>query len=286
MEKSSLQEWIDFKDKIVHMAHRKKNKPTGRYLYHSILEQGGGKLLRLVKCLYNVDVTQSLEYVKEEEKVEPYEDLISKLTEYFRAKKTPTAHRMAFYSMAQRDNETIAAFIDRMTLVIMNGNMQPEAYNTMMIDRIALTAKVQRIRDEACADGIELSDLLKFVNKIEAQLMARELVREPGHLGSEGGMIEKSDTEQVAAIHSRQQCRSCGNSRHTIAARCPAIDRRCDSCDEVGHFARCCVKRRFHMGGRKEGFEYRQNSFDRRNNYSRQNYHDSRNSYDRGNKEE
>lgn len=282
MEKASLQEWIEFKDKINHTVKTKKLRPSNHKMFHAILGHGGSKLVRLAKILLEVPTTATIEFYEAEDGgPDTYDKMICKLDEYFKAKKTTTMYRLAIYDMAQKERESTAAFVDRVLLAGVNAGLEPAEYNRVIIDRVALTAREPRIRAEAVTEGITMVQLLEFANKVEAQKLAKEIARK-----SEGDNALPEDDEneedgKVALVRRSRFCNKCGGSEHENA-QCPAINRRCFNCGDFGHMARQCVKKkRFDTSQSNGGGFGRRNDFGRRNEYGRRRDYNKQNESNR-----
>ena len=59
----------------------------------------------------------------------------------------------------------------------------------------------------------------------------------------------KSKEKNVRVIASKKQSRNftcyfCGESKWHSRSRCPAKNETCDFCQKVGHYAKCCLKRK------------------------------------------
>ena len=59
----------------------------------------------------------------------------------------------------------------------------------------------------------------------------------------------KSKESNVIVIASKKQLRNftcyfCGESKWHSRSRCPAKNKICDFCEKVGHYGKCCLKRK------------------------------------------
>ncbi|KAL7291197.1 hypothetical protein TKK_0015038 [Trichogramma kaykai] len=206
-----------------------------------LLHVGG---LGLQDVYYNIPGA----HVDETEGNDIYEIALSKLDEYFAPKQSNVYERHIFRKLTQGNEEKFEKFLIR--LRDQAEKCQFINQDEHIIDQITEKCNSVDLRKEILMvkDKITLDKIIRKANALEA--VNRQI---EGFTNKSS--LNENDQNTINKIHSVNSTRSkrmkidyctrCGSKSHQADNKnCPAIDKRCNKCNFIGHFREQCRSKR------------------------------------------
>ncbi|XP_063892502.1 uncharacterized protein K02A2.6-like [Helicoverpa armigera] len=175
-----------------------------------------------------------------------FKTAVKKLDNYFAPKQSKVYERHVFRLLKQEPQEKFEKFLVRLRQQAAKCDL--DLNDEYIIDQIAEKCSSNDLRKKILklGDAITLDVIIKEANILE--VLGRQL----------GEYVDKTpDSQGVNRIQSRfknmKYCRRCGRGEHTKQGRdCPAKNKRCLECGEMGHFRAQClnIKRKIEHNGK------------------------------------
>ncbi|XP_070500806.1 uncharacterized protein [Chironomus tepperi] len=179
-----------------------------------------------------------------------YQRAIRKLNEYFLPKVSRIYERSVFRKMDREPEEKIESYILRLKKQADYCEFG-EQTDWMIVDQIVEKMQENEIKKKILRGNYNLEEIQQIISTddlVKKQLMSYER-----------NEIEPNVNAIIASKRNNFECYSCGAKGHLSKdPKCPARDKICGNCNQLGHFKRKCRKRsRFD----NESYGYKGNAF-------------------------
>ena len=204
-----------------------------------------------------------------------YEDLKKKLTEHFKPMKDPAVAVYLFREEKQKPGETVDQYVTRLKALAKNCEFEDRSDAEIRAQVLQNTSNGELRREILKHPVWKLADVLKEARSLEAsEARATEIerdsnskvnqvdshsvdsVRASSHSGARPKRgkpnpkfkktpVQRQETvvsKQSSASDSRKQsCFNCGGAWPHVGV-CPAKNRKCNKCKQIGHYGKVCPK--------------------------------------------
>lgn len=171
-----------------------------------------------------------------------YGIFLNKLDEFFIQKRSKRFERHIFRGLKQKEGEKFDKFVLRLRSQSLKCEWSLGQMNDNIVDQIVEGCLQEKLRAKIMEKDLDLEEAVQLGNSVETMIEQQKQFKDFGHT---------SKSEEVNAVESKSKfanvtCSRCGHKGHTGAyPKCPALDKVCNSCKGVGHFAnRCRAKRK------------------------------------------
>lgn len=231
------EEWTRYKRNFEYMALA--NAVTNKTrLKHIFLARAGVDVQDVFSSIPDADVEERLG-------VDPFRIAINKLDEYFAPKQHEAYQRFLFWSQKMKDGESLDKFMLRAMDLASKcnfGNTQQEARDISVIDKVIQMAPDDLREKLLQKEHLSVDSVTKTVNAYQSvKFQAGQMA---GHSNQPKPFQEVNVVNNDAA-GAVGECSRCGYPGHFhYDERCPARDRTCKVCGNVGHFGIKCRSRK------------------------------------------
>lgn len=157
-----------------------------------------------------------------------FDEALLKLDKYFEPRQSKIFERHLFRQIVQGKNEKFEKFLVRLR---QQGSKCKFGDNEEhIIDQIVEKCFSDKLRRKILEmdDSKALVDIIMVANSLEAVEIQMK-------------QFEDKEDQNVCAVNSRRTCNRCGAKDHDEHSKaCPALDKKCNKCGYVGHFAFKC----------------------------------------------
>ena len=165
-----------------------------------------------------------------------FERAIYMLDKYFEYKPNTTFERHTFRRIAQREDETVSQFANRL-------RQQAQLCSFSDSDEQICDQLIEKVRDDRLRRKfLEKQGALKLQEALE---MARQFestkVSARGMSAADDSAVRQVSSHRKNSTENSAECRNCGNRGHNAgSSTCPARGKECRNCLRKGHFKRMC----------------------------------------------
>lgn len=181
---------------------------------------------------------------------DPYIAMKEKLTEYFSPKHHDSFERFLFWSMAPSDSESIEKFalrVQQKSEKCSFGNTETESRHIAVIDKIIQYASEDLRQKLLEKEHLTLDEALKIINAYQSVRYQSSKMNTKSAVSSIHRPYEQIDSSVNRLYENSNKtsgtnprCLRCGFTRHREAAHCPALNKTCLRCKNIGHFQSVC----------------------------------------------
>lgn len=219
------------------------NIEDGRSRKAQMLAMGGMELQNVFYGIPGADIDDT-----DGNNSNPYEMAKQKLTDHFSPKQHESFERFQFWSMRPADEEPIEKFLLRVQQkadkCFFGGNEQ-QCRQIAVIDKVIQNSSEELKRKLLEKEHLTLDVATKIIN-------AHQSIKQQASLMNSGS-TQKAEVNRLLVNKQRfpyykdsgipaykARCSRCGNPKHQEAELCPAKERVCHRCHNVGHFKFMC----------------------------------------------
>lgn len=177
---------------------------------------------------------------------DPYSTAKDKLSEHFAPKQHDSFERFQFWTMKPEMDEPIEKFLLRVQQKAEKcafGKSEQECRQIAIIDKIIQNASDELRRKLLEKDNLTLDSCSRIVNAYQSVTYQADQMKPSFNHPAETNrvFVRKPAGSWLPAYKDR--CFRCGRYKHITAEKCPAIDRKCHRCNNVGHFQSMCKQK-------------------------------------------
>ena len=221
-------------DKQLSAAEIRKNTRLLKRKRALLLHYGGREVQKQFSTIPEADKGSEEDYAK----------AIEALKGVYHTVESTELQEFEFRSTKQEAGESIDAYVTRLKRKAKNCNFAD--LNKELKSQIIQHTTSARLRRRAIREALDLPSIIKAARAYEASERAARLI--------EGEQREDAEVNRVKQFKKRKQikkkkekevrkCYKCdGDWPHENEDDCPAISHKCQKCQKVGHFAKCCLK--------------------------------------------
>jgi len=182
-----------------------------------------------------LDKYESFHFQEGEDKEDPAV-LIKKFDEICLPERNVIMDRHAFNITMQKPDEGIQSYVATLRLLAKKCEFG-ELTDELVRDRIVCGIHNDAVRSQLLREkDLTLQSAIRICMLFER---------------SEKGTKElKREAEVFAVQHNKRRCNNCGGEHDFERNKCPAFNKRCNSCNKWNHFAKCCRSKPQYTGGR------------------------------------
>ncbi|XP_053698451.1 uncharacterized protein LOC128745403 [Sabethes cyaneus] len=180
-------------------------------------------------------------------------DIIAAFDEYCLPRKNIAMEAFKFNSIAQKEKQTFADFETELRTQVQYCEFSCATCQTSYSDRMLRDRIIIGIQDKKLQlkllDGRDdpLSKIMETCKIFEAASENKQLLDRKGNL-LEVKMVSKEEIEteiKTVDVVTRNRCYNCGRPFSQNHRRnCPASIAKCHACGEIGHYSKCCRKKK------------------------------------------
>ncbi|XP_058456697.1 uncharacterized protein K02A2.6-like [Malaya genurostris] len=217
------------------------NIADGRSRKAQLLAMGG---IELQSVFYGIPGADDADLDGED----PYEKAKQKLNEHFSPKQHESFERFQFWLMCLEKDEPIEKFLHRIQQKAEKcvfGTNEQECRQIAIIDKIIQNAPEDLRRKLLEKQQLTLDDVSKMINAYQsirhqaAQMTNQSKPQVDVHrlIVKKRGLPFYKDSGIPAY---KAKCYRCGRLKHPELEKCPAVDKVCHRCQNIGHFQTMC----------------------------------------------
>lgn len=215
---------------------------------------GGPELQTLIRNIPGADVV-SRSAAGRNPAVDGFQILVDKLTEHFKPSEHGIFSRHKFWSLEKGSEEPIEAFVLRLRETATEcsfGNNQQQSADTAMIDKLLLSSPKELQEKLLQKHDLDLSNAIKISSAYYTVKEQVNQISKPGN-SKEVFVNQLDDGKKVP------RCGNCNLMSHD-KSKCPARNEKCHTCNNIGHYARCCKSKKRKFPDQRDRDGYRRKS--------------------------
>lgn len=186
---------------------------------------------------------------------DPYLSMKEKLTHYLSPKHHDSFERFLFWSMAPSDSEPIEKFalrVQQRAEKCSFGKSENESRHIAVVDKIIQYASDDLRQKLLEKEQLSLDEAIKTINAYQSVKYQSSKMNAKANGGSANRPFEQIDSNvnrlyegASKKFGTNPRCLRCGYNRHREGEHCPAINKVCLRCKNVGHFQTVCKSKNF-----------------------------------------
>lgn len=179
-----------------------------------------------------------------------YRTALDLLDEYFIPRVSKAYERQKFRQMIPCDKEKLDAFVVNLKKQAANCNYGDQT-ESIIVDQIIATTKNAELRKKCLEKDRSLNEVLAIGRSLESVAMQLTIwdqqdstpkpVSDRMELEHGNSVLEVNTTKKTPK---NPRCLRCDGRHMSFDPACPARKQKCKSCNQLGHFARCCSLRK------------------------------------------
>ncbi|XP_055527444.1 uncharacterized protein LOC129720057 [Wyeomyia smithii] len=184
----------------------------------------------------------------DEPNANPYEQAKQKLEEHFSPKQHESFERFQFWSMSPADDEPIEKFLLRVQQKAEKcffGKTEQQCRQIAIMDKVIQNSSEELKRKLLEKENLTLDAATKIINAYQSIKQQASLMKSVSTQKEEINrvFINKQripyyqDSGKPAY---RERCSRCGRMKHDENEKCPAMNKPCHLCRNIGHFQTMC----------------------------------------------
>lgn len=219
------------------------NIDDGKSRKAQMLAMGGMELQNVFYGIPGADVNDA-----DGEDSNPYEKAKEKLTEHFSPKQHESFERFQFWSMSPGDEEPIEKFLLRVQQKADKcffGKTEQQCRQIAIMDKVIQNSSEELKRKLLEKEHLTLDDATKIINAHQSIKQQASLMKSgPNHKVDVNRLLVNKQRipyykdSGIPAYKAR--CSRCGRLKHQGVEKCPASDKSCHRCRNIGHFQSMC----------------------------------------------
>lgn len=235
-------QWDDYKKQFMYAA-KTFSKNKRKNIKSIFLSLAGRPLQKVYEDICRAE-SDNEDEEEEEDECEAYKLMMTRLDKYFQPKQHDIMERHEFWSMKLKEGERLDKFIVRATSQLGKcnfGNSRRESRDIALVDKIVMMAPPDLKKEILKTSAVSVDELMRIVRtNLNAQLETTTL-----NTTSTVGTSLNQTINHIGGPSSRRyrdndMCSRCGYRSHAAGRVCPAVDKKCNNCSKVGHFAQTC----------------------------------------------
>ncbi|KAG1662189.1 hypothetical protein GQR58_021055 [Nymphon striatum] len=188
-----------------------------------------------------------------------YDVAVLTLMSHFAKRSNVVAERHKFRMRVQQVDERVDAFVNSLQELALRCEFacpdcnSPSIKNVMVRDQVVEGVSDKKIQERLIIEGdLPLDKCLQLARQIEDAKRDALKLRNSGSGASDyyDGSVnavkfrQSLRPRQQKSIEGKPLCFRCGSTDHLASSeRCPAFGKRCNACQRMNHFSRCCRTR-------------------------------------------
>lgn len=168
--------------------------------------------------------------------VDVYEEAKQSLTEYFAPKHHAILERHLFCNLRPNEGEKMVQFGQRVETQANKcdfGDTKEEARDNRVIDMIISHSPPELKEELLKAKSLDLDKALKITRQYEEVKAQSLLIAKPSsNIPTTYSSVNKT--------YDGKECMRCGRKWHNKLSECPALNKKCNVCNRMGHFGVKC----------------------------------------------
>lgn len=236
------EEWRKWKQELtLYLTATEKDKKSDQ-VKSSILLTCIGKKGREI---YNTFIFDS-----DEDKMK-FKAIVEKFDEYCSPRKNITFQRYKFFTCRQKEGQSFGQFVTELKKLSQDCEFGQLA-NSLIRDVIIMGLSDNKLREKLLVQpDLTLENAIKHGHAAEetkqhAKVLQHQLESERKSVDSlkRGAQSPPNKPTNLGKQKFFKNCKFCGGSHNR--GNCPAYSKKCNTCTEIGHFAKCCPKNVVH----------------------------------------
>lgn len=186
---------------------------------------------------------------------DPYLSMKEKLTQYFSPKHHDSFERYLFWSMAPGDSESIEKFalrVQQKSEKCSFGKTEVESRHIAVVDKIIQYASEDLRQKLLEKEHLTLDETIKVINAYQSVRYQSAKMNPKPNASFTNRPYEQTDSNVNRLYESNNRkfgtnprCLRCGFSRHREGDQCPALNKPCLRCKNIGHFQSVCRSKNY-----------------------------------------
>ncbi|XP_055685270.1 uncharacterized protein K02A2.6-like [Lutzomyia longipalpis] len=167
--------------------------------------------------------------------------LKAKFREYFDPKGNEVYETYTLRQMQQKEDEPVEIFLTRVETQAKNCSYPIEVLDRMIRDQLVIGINSTAIREKLLqTENLTLEKAVRICKANEKAAKHTQMISEENRSQSAVAVLKKKS--QSESKSKTIDCKKCARS-HAVG-KCPAFGKKCLKCDETGHFAAACAKKK------------------------------------------
>lgn len=216
----------------------------------TLLHFGGTGLQEIFYNLPGANIESSVN-------VDVFKVALTKLDEYFLPKQSKVYERHVFRLLKQEEGEKFEKFVVRLRNQAEKCKFQSMKQDDHLIDQIAEKCTSMDVRKKVLTlgDDVTLEKIITEANTLEVVNHQLEDYGNKNKSQEINQIIKRGENRgnrSESQFKGKINCGRCGSNSHASnSANCPAIGKKCHSCEKIGHFRMYCRSRKMDTQKRK-----------------------------------